>query len=698
MLEQKIPIIKKEDKAEITKRMTDAGYSFDETIKIEVLRQKHPELKKFLLKKTQKNKMGLNISKLLDSAGFKTHHTHNLVEKFIDELKSIYPLEMIDQAIANRECLPRYEVLKKTSRMINLYYCRKRRQPELPSLRTLLDSLYPEKYPHLSMLVTGFVRLKDLSVSQVREVLRKGYYDGKDIAVCGLDQLEGGIFLRWVNTFSVKRDIYGKGHNRTATIADITGIDPVNFSMRDANQIKALGNLSEYLTRIMLNTTLISNPDGSRQTSEFRKNFLTPITGVYPAYEKHNERRKKPVGVKLTAIPNIDGKERIYADVIVETPHKAGLVEVKNLRCFNKEVVRDLENRLSDERELSWSFRDKKRIITKKTIVVHSKEQVFERIKEYFAEKNFSLFSPSDFRSSLEIALEEIRKAGYLRTNVYSPEEILAMYDVLAEKPHILIRRPHRLKYEFFKRVTNEMLYRVSSGQKAGSAEPLEIHSVPGKIVTNSEGMFEHFSLLLNNLNKLHVNEYVCERISRLPENALFMDIETTGFINQGIIFLIGTAYKQENNLRIDIAFARNPWEEKAILKYFCTLAQGKTMITFNGLTFDAPFISKRLVSNMMAEQLPAGHIDMYRELEASGIRERYNLESLSLDSLLKYLFGDKPNGASGREVPSMYRHWLGYGKPLSIKPVIERNVKDLTATAALYLSPDLYKRTVIYF
>lgn len=79
--------------------------------------------------------------------------------------------------------------------------------------------------------------------------------------------------------------------------------------------------------------------------------------------------------------------------------------------------------------------------------------------------------------------------------------------------------------------------------------------------------------------------------------DTVFVDIETTGLSSKkNNIYCIGLAFFSENNLHIRQLFARNRQEEKEILTEFLQfLSSGcKSIITFNGKTFDLPFLEQR--------------------------------------------------------------------------------------------------------
>lgn len=79
-------------------------------------------------------------------------------------------------------------------------------------------------------------------------------------------------------------------------------------------------------------------------------------------------------------------------------------------------------------------------------------------------------------------------------------------------------------------------------------------------------------------------------------EESLFLDIETTGFdAKRQPVYLIGTAYRKEDHLKVVLCFAETPDAEAEILQAFLDrLPNYREIITFNGEGFDIPYLQKR--------------------------------------------------------------------------------------------------------
>ena len=93
-------------------------------------------------------------------------------------------------------------------------------------------------------------------------------------------------------------------------------------------------------------------------------------------------------------------------------------------------------------------------------------------------------------------------------------------------------------------------------------------------------------------------------------ENLLFMDIETLGLKGVPLI-LIGVARVESNHILVDQYLLRNLNEESAALEAFVSHVDDDTVfVSFNGQTFDVPYIENRLRHHGLKENIQRYHLD----------------------------------------------------------------------------------------
>ncbi len=172
------------------------------------------------------------------------------------------------------------------------------------------------------------------------------------------------------------------------------------------------------------------------------------------------------------------------------------------------------------------------------------------------------------------------------------------------------------------------------------------------------------------------------ERITIDLPHACLLDIETGGLAGTPV-FLIGAVALDRWPPVTMQWLARDYPEERAILQRFATWVRRRhCWVTFNGKSFDAPFLHDRcVVSNV---RLPAAraHLDLLHAARRHW-RERlpnFRLETLEQQVLDRRRIGDVP----GRDVPDLFHHYCKTGNAAPLRPVLEHNQIDLISCVEL--------------
>ena len=170
------------------------------------------------------------------------------------------------------------------------------------------------------------------------------------------------------------------------------------------------------------------------------------------------------------------------------------------------------------------------------------------------------------------------------------------------------------------------------------------------------------------------------------PADLLFCDIETTGLSAANPLFLIGTMRFLEGEPRLQLFLARDFDEEKAVLEAFSKTVRGKTLVTFNGKSFDWPFIEGRARRHRVSMPEPAGHYDLLFSARRRYRSELPNckLQTLEMGVCKRGRKGDIPSS----QIPERYHdfvdlHRTGAGAYL-LAPVLFHNALDVLTMAEL--------------
>ncbi len=177
-------------------------------------------------------------------------------------------------------------------------------------------------------------------------------------------------------------------------------------------------------------------------------------------------------------------------------------------------------------------------------------------------------------------------------------------------------------------------------------------------------------------------------RIDTTTDDLLFFDIETTGLSSGQPLFLIGAlGSPAPSAARLELFLARTPQEETAALAAFLERVEDKTLVSFNGVRFDWPYIMQRAHLRGLSVPKPRAHFDL---LPFSRKRWREQVPNCRLQTLEYYVCGRQRVGdAPSAEIPQRYRLFTqtyantGEGAHL-ITPIVYHNIWDVLTMADL--------------
>jgi uncharacterized protein YprB with RNaseH-like and TPR domain len=165
-------------------------------------------------------------------------------------------------------------------------------------------------------------------------------------------------------------------------------------------------------------------------------------------------------------------------------------------------------------------------------------------------------------------------------------------------------------------------------------------------------------------------------------ERALFLDLETGGLASSPV-FLAGTMHWNGSDFVLRQYFARNYAEEAALLEALGEAAAGfDFVVTFNGKSYDSPFLQQRAIRHGVRMTLPPHHLDL---LHVARRRWRQELPDCRLQTLerricRRHRAGDVPSD----EVPALYHDFVRHGDPYRLIPVFHHNLLDVITMAEL--------------
>lgn len=181
----------------------------------------------------------------------------------------------------------------------------------------------------------------------------------------------------------------------------------------------------------------------------------------------------------------------------------------------------------------------------------------------------------------------------------------------------------------------------------------------------------------------------LCQRLTALCDPAqichqdvVFMDVESTGFGNSAL-FLIGAMVWQGDSFEVRQFFARNYAEERAVIVMFLKmLAEYKLLVTFNGKSFDLPYIRARSAATGVRFAADPYHLDLLHVCRRIWKEQLPNCKLQTLESHIcnRIRHGDIP----GSEIPDAYHEYVRTNNAWQMVDVLKHNMLDLVTLADL--------------
>jgi len=186
----------------------------------------------------------------------------------------------------------------------------------------------------------------------------------------------------------------------------------------------------------------------------------------------------------------------------------------------------------------------------------------------------------------------------------------------------------------------------------------------------------------------LREGTHLRRRLSRIcrtpvdPKDILFLDLETTG-LSCSPLFLAGLMLWEDGALVIRQYFARHYAEERAVILLLREAAAGRTLlVSFNGKSFDVPFVRARAAANGVHCPLAPAHLDLLHECR----REyRPSVPNCRLTTLEQHVCG-RARGPDipGYAIPDAYHAFVRTGDAGEMVEVVRHNRLDLITLADL--------------
>lgn len=162
-------------------------------------------------------------------------------------------------------------------------------------------------------------------------------------------------------------------------------------------------------------------------------------------------------------------------------------------------------------------------------------------------------------------------------------------------------------------------------------------------------------------------------------EKAIFFDIETTGFSPQSTqLYLIGLAYREGSAVVIEQFFAENRDDEPEVLQsFFAILKHFDTIISFNGIGFDIPYLKGKCQRHKLSDPFDdKKYVDIFKIV--SGLKFLLKLPSYRQKSIETFLDIEREDTFDGGELIDVYKEYVGHPTQEGLFFLKQHNYEDV--------------------
>lgn len=176
-----------------------------------------------------------------------------------------------------------------------------------------------------------------------------------------------------------------------------------------------------------------------------------------------------------------------------------------------------------------------------------------------------------------------------------------------------------------------------------------------------------------------------------LNKNQIVLDIETTGLsaLYDKLVVLGLVSYIGDTSYIIQY-FAEDDSEEEKLLHFFIEKAKDKEIITYNGDSFDLPFLNTRLLSHNLQANIIFDSIDIYKIIRSK--RHLIDFDSMKLMDIEKLIDIDRNDPSRYKTISKLTEDITFRHKP---EPILIHNQNDLMSTEKLINFEDIIKESL---
>jgi len=167
------------------------------------------------------------------------------------------------------------------------------------------------------------------------------------------------------------------------------------------------------------------------------------------------------------------------------------------------------------------------------------------------------------------------------------------------------------------------------------------------------------------------------------PARVVFLDIETGGLSASTYLFLCGLMFIEDGAFVVEQAFARDYPEEAGVLAHVReTLARFDTVVTYNGASFDLPFLRTRMAVHRIDDIGPIGSVDLLQSARRVFRDILPNRRLVTVERHLRRV--DRSGDIPGRYIPDAWHDYVRTRDGRAMQNVLYHNRMDIFTMAVI--------------
>lgn len=174
--------------------------------------------------------------------------------------------------------------------------------------------------------------------------------------------------------------------------------------------------------------------------------------------------------------------------------------------------------------------------------------------------------------------------------------------------------------------------------------------------------------------------------ISNKKSEILYFDLETTGLsAGRSDLYIIGISYADSEKMKTILLFNDDGCSEAEMLQELNTYLENKKyLVTYNGDTFDIPYITAKYMEHEMeaSDLKKLISVDIYKKLRP--YKKHMHLDSMKQSDMEKLMGIRRSSFISGGDLIRQYKEYLISGSKSLLDNLITHNHDDLTGLVRL--------------